>query len=133
MATQQQSEAAEVHNTRKTSKAVASPSSVPGFKLAAGKLAGGQVTDHLSKVSADVGNYYLHFQCTHAGKTLMTAEPLRVTVTKSALPGTVRLLLEDELGSSMTSDDDLPDITLSWPVPGQTGKQSTHIACPQTC
>ncbi len=106
----------EMATTRKGPKA---PAAAAGFKLATAKLSGGQGTDHFSKVSAPVGEYNVTFQSCHAGKMLTTVEPLRVTVIKSALPGSVKWILPEEQEHQA---DHLPDITLSWPPLNQAGE-----------
>ncbi|KAL0024570.1 hypothetical protein WJX79_009165 [Trebouxia sp. C0005] len=75
-------------------------------------------TDHFSKVSAPVGEYDITFESCHAGKTLATLEPLRVTIVKSALPGSVKWMLPEEKEHQAGH---LPDITLSWPPANQAG------------
>jgi len=111
-----QSDTPEMASTRKGPTA---PAQAAGFKLATAKLSGGQGTDHFSKVSAPVGEYNVTFQSCHAGKMLTTMEPLRVTVVKSALPGSLKWLLPEEQEHQA---DALPDITLSWLPLNQAGK-----------
>ena len=122
-----QTEAVGVPNTRRKSSASATPLAAPGFKLASGKLTACRMTDHLLKVSAALGDYNVTFHCTCAGKVLSTAVPLRVTVTKSALPGSIRWLLSEELHSGKTQTDELPDIKMSWSPVQQAGEQSSVI------
>lgn len=114
-----QSDTPEMATTRKGPRA---PAAASGFKLATAKLSGGQGTDHFSKVSAPVGEYSVTFQSCHAGKVLTTVEPLRVSVIKSALPGSVQWMLPEEQEHQA---DHLPDITLSWPPLNQAGEHVT--------
>ncbi len=109
----------EMATTRKGSRA---PAAAAGFKLATAKQSGGQGTDHFSKVSAPVGEYNVTFQSCHAGKMLTTLEPLRVTVIKSALPGSVKWMLPEEKEHQA---DHLPDIILSWPPLNQAGEHAS--------
>ncbi len=114
-----QSDTPEMATTRKGPRA---PAATAGFKLATAKLSGGQGTDHFSKVSASVGEYNVTFQSCYAGKMLTTLEPLRVSVIKSALPGSVKWLLPEE---QQHQAGHLPDITLSWPPSNQAGEHAS--------
>ncbi|KAL0023092.1 hypothetical protein WJX77_000674 [Trebouxia sp. C0004] len=94
------------------------PATAAGFRLATAKLSGGQGTDHFSRVSAPVGEYNVTFQSCHASNMLATLKPLRVTVVKSALPGSVKWILPEEQDHQT---DPLSDITLSWSPLNQAG------------
>ncbi len=111
-----QSDTPEMATTRKGPRA---PAAAAGFKLATAKLSGGQGTDHFSKVSAPAGEYNVTFQSCHAGKMLATLEPLRVTVIKSALPGSLKWMLPEEQEHQAAN---LPDVTLSWPPSNSAGE-----------
>lgn len=137
---QMQPEATDTPTTRKRPRAPPAP---VGFKLATAKLTAGQGTDHFSNMTAAVGEYSVTFQTVHAGRTLTTAQPLSVVVTKSALPGSVSWLLAEELDQDMTQADELRPIPVSWPPLHQSGvplperMQQLHpviiISAPDSC